>query len=254
MSGGSMDYVYGRIYEAAQQVKDYRRDVAQRPIEDFEFDAKRTAMTPKHLKIKVLRYLDNGWVKLREAEPLRVGGQRLVLGPYGFEQPRGVGILHGQAAERKAQIRTHAAPGVPALVDGAGPVEAGAHRLRPPVGQRAQACFFRLLHEGGQQLGAAGGIGAAGERVEQDEEAPCALEAVHAGQRFVQADLGLGLLGGLRSFGFGWGWQNGHGRLRQKECCVAESWREEACARRIVNHSLNRPRFQDACSPGKRPC
>ena len=104
--------------------------------------------------------------RLREAEPLRVGGQRLVLGPYGFEQPRGVGILHGQAAERKAQIRTHAAPGVPALVDGAGPVEAGAHRLRPPVGQRAQACFFRLLHEGGQQLGAAGGIGAAGERVE----------------------------------------------------------------------------------------
>ena len=68
MSGGSMDYVYSKIYEAAQQVKEYRRDIAARSVEDFAFDAKRTSMTPEELKTKVLQYLDNGVVKLREAE------------------------------------------------------------------------------------------------------------------------------------------------------------------------------------------
>lgn len=68
MGGGSMDYVYSKIYEAARQAKEYRRDIAAKPVEDFEFDANRIGMSPEELKIKVLQYFDNGIVKLREAE------------------------------------------------------------------------------------------------------------------------------------------------------------------------------------------
>lgn len=85
MSGGSMDYVYGRIYEAAQQVMDYRRDAANRPAEDFEFDAKRTSMTPEELKTKVLQYLDNGVVRLREAEVYARRAEWLSSGDDGFD-------------------------------------------------------------------------------------------------------------------------------------------------------------------------
>ncbi len=57
--------------------------------------------------------------RLGQAEPLRIGAQRLVLGTDGLEEPCRVGILHRLAAELEAQLRTHAAPGVAALVDGA---------------------------------------------------------------------------------------------------------------------------------------
>ena len=80
-----MDYVYSKIYEAAQQVNEYRRNIAARPIEDFSFDAKRTSMTPEELKTKVLQCLDNGVVRLREAEVYARRTEWLMSGDDGFD-------------------------------------------------------------------------------------------------------------------------------------------------------------------------
>ena len=85
MSGGSTDYVFSRIYGAAQQVKDYRREVAARPTDDFEFDAKRTTMSPEELRTKVLQHLDNGIVKLLEAEVYARRVEWLSSGDDGFD-------------------------------------------------------------------------------------------------------------------------------------------------------------------------
>lgn len=63
-----MDYVYSKIYEAAQQVREFRHDIAKHPIDWFDLSAKRMNITPEQLKTKVLQYLDNGYVKLRIAE------------------------------------------------------------------------------------------------------------------------------------------------------------------------------------------
>lgn len=67
MSGGAMDYIFSRIDSAAEMVKQFRRDAAEKPVEDFAFDAKRANMDPAELRKKVLQYMDNAYVKLLEA-------------------------------------------------------------------------------------------------------------------------------------------------------------------------------------------
>lgn len=67
MSGGAMDYIFSRIDAAAEMVQQFRRDAAEKPAEDFAFDAKRANVDPAELKKKVLQYMDNAYVKLLEA-------------------------------------------------------------------------------------------------------------------------------------------------------------------------------------------
>ena len=86
MSGGSMDYVFGRIYEAAESVREFRRDTAAKPDDDFEFDAKRMeSTTPAELKKKVVQYLVNAEVALREAEVYAKRVEWLESGDDGYD-------------------------------------------------------------------------------------------------------------------------------------------------------------------------
>lgn len=80
-----MEYVSGRIYEAARLAKEYRRDTAAKPIEDFEFDAKRIGISPEELKTKVLQYFDNGIVKLHEAKTYAHRIEWLTSGDDGYD-------------------------------------------------------------------------------------------------------------------------------------------------------------------------
>ena len=67
MSGGSMEYVFSRIQDAADMVSDFRKEIAAAPLSHFEFSAKRINMSAEQLKAKVLQYFDVGWRKLLEA-------------------------------------------------------------------------------------------------------------------------------------------------------------------------------------------
>lgn len=68
MSGGAMDYVFSRIHEATEQVKDYLSEVEERPLADFEFDAKRMDMEPDYLKRRVVATLKKAVQGMRDAE------------------------------------------------------------------------------------------------------------------------------------------------------------------------------------------
>ena len=58
MSGGSMDYVYTHVYEAAEQVLHLKERIEAKELSAFEFDAKRMDnMTPQRLKDKVVALL-----------------------------------------------------------------------------------------------------------------------------------------------------------------------------------------------------
>lgn len=68
MSGGSMDYVYGKIYEASCHVRDLIGKLHSKSTDDFEFDAQRMHMKPSELREKVIAYAMNAYKTLRIAE------------------------------------------------------------------------------------------------------------------------------------------------------------------------------------------
>ena len=80
-----MDYAFSRIHEAAEQVKDFRHDVASKSPTEFEFDATRADMAPDQLKKKVLQYLDNAIVTLRTAEVYARRAEWLQSGDDGYD-------------------------------------------------------------------------------------------------------------------------------------------------------------------------
>ena len=80
-----MDYVFSRIDAAAEMVKQFRRDAAENPAEDFAFDAKRVDMDPAELKKKVLQYMDNAYVKLLEAAVYAARVEWLESGDDGYD-------------------------------------------------------------------------------------------------------------------------------------------------------------------------
>lgn len=67
MSGGSMDYVYTHVYEAADQVMRLMERIEDKDVSEFEFDASRIAgMTAQRLKDKVVALLRMGVRALRK--------------------------------------------------------------------------------------------------------------------------------------------------------------------------------------------
>ena len=85
MSGGSMEYVFTRIYEAQRHIEEYHKAVAAKSLEAFEFDAKRVGVTPHDLREKVLQRLSKGIECLQEAEVYARRIEWLESGDDGFD-------------------------------------------------------------------------------------------------------------------------------------------------------------------------
>lgn len=68
MSGGSMDYAFTHIYSAAEQVEQYRREMRDKDLEDFKFDADRMQITPEVLKSRVVAAFNEAVRALKIAE------------------------------------------------------------------------------------------------------------------------------------------------------------------------------------------
>ncbi len=68
MSGGALDYAFTHIYGVFERVKEYRKEVVAKGIEEFGFDAKRMNIAPEELKWRVIQNLDNAIVALKVAE------------------------------------------------------------------------------------------------------------------------------------------------------------------------------------------
>ena len=67
MSGGSMDYVYMHVHEAADQVMRLMERMEDKDVSEFEYDASRmVGMTAQRLKDKVVALLKMGVMALRK--------------------------------------------------------------------------------------------------------------------------------------------------------------------------------------------
>ena len=86
MSGGSMDYVYTHIYQAAREVAHILEETKKRDVGDFDFDAKRMKnMTAEKLKDQVVGVMEKAVHALREAEVFARRVEWLDSGDDGFD-------------------------------------------------------------------------------------------------------------------------------------------------------------------------
>lgn len=93
MSGGSMDYVFGRIDDAADSIETYRKEVSERPLENFEasdiYKKEHPEIpcfeSPEKLKAEVLRYLSQAVQCFRAASIYAYSVEWLQSGDYGYD-------------------------------------------------------------------------------------------------------------------------------------------------------------------------
>lgn len=86
MSGGSMEYVYTHICQAAQDVAHILEKTKKRDVGDFDFDANRMKdMTAEKLKDQVVSLMEKAVHALREAEVYARRVEWLDSGDDGFD-------------------------------------------------------------------------------------------------------------------------------------------------------------------------
>jgi len=85
MSGGSLEYVFGRIDDAADSVKNYVAEVEKHDAEDFAFDAKRAGLTPEQMKERTISYLKTAVLSMRLASIYAQRAEWLMSCDDGYE-------------------------------------------------------------------------------------------------------------------------------------------------------------------------